>query len=279
MNLWQALTEAAAKLALISDIEDPRFESEVLLRYAIGINRAQLYIDPKKKLEPESEKKFREWVERRLRGEPVAYIIRCREFYGLDFYVDPRVLIPRPETELLVEEAIKLTRNNSVKAIADIGTGSGAIAVSLAVNLPDVQIYATDISPDALEVAGINSVKNRVNQQITLLQGDLLKPLPEPVDLLIANLPYVPQSEAARMPSAKYEPKLALDGGEEGLDQILRLIDGLAGHVKHGGWVLLEIGIGQSKAIVDHFRECFPAASITMIPDLAGIERVVKARN
>lgn len=283
MTLKQALFNAGKMLAGLEDVYDPVFESEVLLRYSLGISRAQLYIDLNQELEPEKEKLFQEWVKRRSLGEPVAYIIRCREFFGIDFYVDPRVLIPRPETELLVEKAIRYSKQfldnvypSTKITIADIGTGSGAVAISLAVNLPHAKIYATDISASALEVAEINSCKHNVTERITLLQGDLLNPLPGPVDILVANLPYVTRADLTRMPSAKYEPELALDGGESGLERIFQLCYQLKGRICPGGCVLLEIGMGQDRAVTDLLHKLFPSSEIKLLVDLGGINRAVK---
>ena len=277
MTLRQALTRATEMLANLEDIENPSLESEVLLKHALQIDRVKLLLEWHKELSPEKEVTFFKWIERRLQGEPIAYIIHCREFYGLDFYVDNRVLIPRPETELLVEEAIGFVQKYPLNAIADIGTGSGAVAISLAVNLSSqARIYATDISASALAVADINCRKHAVVDRITLLQGDLLDPLPEPVDLLIANLPYVQKSDLAGMPFARYEPPLALDGGESGLDKVFRLCRQLKGKVRPGGCVLLEIGEGQGKAVNEFLLALFPSAAIDLIPDLARIERVVK---
>jgi release factor glutamine methyltransferase len=278
VTLQQALTLARERLAALKDVENPSLESEVLLRYALHVTRAKLHLDLDKDLDPEKEKLFRGWMERRLQGEPAAYIIQCREFFGLDFYVDTRVLIPRPETELLVEEAIKFAHDQRVVTMADIGTGSGAIAISLAVNLPRVEIYATDISAPALEVAAINSRKHQVTDRITLIQGDLLEPLPAPVDILIANLPYVTKDDVVQMPSARYEPKLALDGGQNGLDQIYRVSSQLKGKINPGGCVFMEIGLGQSRAIPDFLQTLFPDAKIDVLPDLAGIDRVIKIK-
>ena len=281
MNLKQALSKASARLTGHADVEDPKFESEMLLRYALNISRSQLFLDQNRELEPEKENLFEVWVKRRSAGEPVAYIIGSREFFGLDFYVDSRVLIPRPETELLVEEAIshagKRLKNNSSGRItfADIGTGSGAVAVSVAVNLPPAKIYATDISPSALEVASINCRKHNVTERVTLLEGDLLNPLPEPVDVLIANLPYVTRVELAQMPSARYEPALALDGGESGLDQIFRFCREIEGKMCPGGCVLLEIGLGQDKAVTSLLHDLFPFSEILSLVDLAGINRAI----
>jgi release factor glutamine methyltransferase len=276
VTLKQALVLASRTLAANRDIENSGFESEALLRYLLQISRAQLYLDLNKEIPVEKEPLFHQWIERRLAGEPTAYIINCREFYGLDFYVDQRVLIPRPETELIVEGVINFSRSHSVSVIADIGTGSGAIAVSLAVNIPSAHILATDISGPALEVAHLNCLKHGVSQRVSLIQGDLLEILPGPVDILIANLPYVKQSDLVQIPSARYEPGIALDGGQDGLKQIFRLGRQLKHKVRPGGYVFLEMGMGQGPAIKEYLRQLFPKAPITIMSDLAGIDRIVK---
>ncbi len=276
MTLRQALVQARQRLSGSKDIEDPGLESEVLLRHILHFSRAQLYFDLNVKLNPDQESAFNQWVELRLGGEPLAYIINSREFYGLDFFVDHRVLIPRPETELLVEEAIRFCNSRSTSVLADIGTGSGAIAVSLAAHLPQTKIYAIDISAQALEVARLNSLRHGVTNRVTLLQGDLLAALKHPIDAIIANLPYVRTADWQTMPSAPFEPRQALDGGEKGLDQIFRLIDQLKGKVNPGGWALLEIGMGQAEAVTGYLNKLYPVASIEILKDLAGIERVVK---
>ena len=282
MNIREALKRGAETLARQVDVDDPKFESEVLLRYILNVDRAQLFLDLEKELDPEKNGLFDEWVKRRSFGEPVAYIIKCREFFGLDFYIDNRVLIPRPETELLVENAISyakayLTNHSSDKiTIADIGTGSGVVAISVAANVPQARIYGTDISAPALEVAAINCRKHNVTDRVVLLEGDLLNPLPEPVDVLIANPPYVTHAELAQMPSARYEPSLALDGGIAGLDKIFRLGDQLNGKVVPGGCVLVEIGKGQDKEVVSRLQKSFPTSEIATVKDLAGIHRAVR---
>ncbi len=298
MTLRQALTRAREMLSVLKDVENPALESEVLLRHTLQIDRVRLLLEQDAELEPDKAEIFWQWIHRRLQGEPTAYIIRCREFYGLDFYVDNRVLIPRPETELLVEEAVKFTGTHSVTTIADIGAGSGAVAVSLAVSLsfpsppeipgrkdkaiqyPDsfsqIRIYATDISASALEVTRINCRKHGVAERVILLRGDLLEPLPEPLDILIANLPYVSESDMAGMPSAKFEPEPALNGGKSGLEKISRFCNQLKDKVKPGGCVLLEVGMAQSRAVIAQLHNLFPSADISVLKDLAGIERVVK---
>jgi release factor glutamine methyltransferase len=274
----QALDQARRRLASNKDIEDPGLESEVLFRYVLKLSRAQLYLDLNIDLSPENENAFTKLVERRLQGEPLAYILNSREFYGLAFFIDERVLVPRPETELLVEEAIRFCVKYPAALLADIGTGSGIIGVSLAVHLPRVKIIASDISPQALEVARLNAEKHKVSNRITFLQGDLLGPLKFPVDAVIANLPYVRTADWQAMPSRTFEPRLALDGGKEGLDQFFRLIDQLKGKVNKGGQVLLEIGLGQAKAVTEYLQEAFPESIIEALRDLAGIKRVVRMR-
>jgi len=278
VTLQQALTQARMRLAACPDVADPILESEVLLRYTLHLTRAQLHLDLHHELDASQALQMHQWTERRCQGEPLAYIIGCREFFGLDFYVDSRVLIPRPETELLVEEALRISRQNPQGIIADIGTGSGAIAVSLAKSLPRVKIYAVDISAAALEVAAINSRNHGVTDRLILLQGDLLDPLPEKAGLILANLPYVPRTEWQAMPSAKYEPELALNGGDDGLDQVFRLGRQLNTQLAAGGSALLEIGLGQDRAVTAFFHRRYPSASIETLPDLAGIPRVVKLR-
>jgi release factor glutamine methyltransferase len=270
LNLKQAL-RLAREILSQNGVEDAPLEGELLLRHTLSIDRVQLYIDLEKELTPRQEGAFRRLLERRLSGEPSAYITGHREFYGLDFRVNPSVLIPRPESELLVETALAIARNYPISIIADIGTGSGAIAVSLAFNLPQAKIYATDISAAALGVALANCRKHGVSGRVLLLEGNLLEPLPEAVDIIVANLPYVSQPELA----PRFEPPLALDGGAGGIKIIKQLCQQAGGKLKAGGWLLLEIGQGQRAAIAAILHNIFPEGEIEVIPDLGGVERVV----
>jgi len=271
VSLKQVLSRARVILAQ-KNIEDTPLECELLLRHTLGISRTQLYLDLDRKLNPEQEAAFRRFIERRLGGEPAAYITGHREFYGLDFYVDPRVLIPRPESELLVEEALRLAQNHPLSAIAEVGTGSGAVAVSLALELAETRIYATDISAPALEVAWINCQKHGVTDRVCLLHGNMLDPLPEAVDLIIANLPYVRKSDLSGI---VFEPRLALDGGGDGIEKIRRLCCQVGDKLCTGGSLLLEVGQGQGRAVTTLLNTLFPGGKIKVIPDLSGIERVV----
>jgi release factor glutamine methyltransferase len=276
VTLKQTLARAREILAS-GKIEDLELESEILLRHVLGINRIELYQRPDLELSPAAEEKFWSVIRRRLNNEPTAYITGHKEFYGLDFDVNPSVLIPRPETELLAERAIDTINNRYFSISADIGTGCGAVAISLAVNLPQVKIYATDISPDALKVALQNCRKHGVEDRITLISGDLLEPLPEPVDLIVANLPYVRKSDLPGINTGNFEPLIALDGGQDGLEQIRRLITQLRESKKlhPAGVLLMEIGQGQSNTIIALLHQNFPLADIEVFQDLGGIERVV----
>jgi len=220
----------------------------------------------------------------------VAYITGHKEFYGLDFYVDRRVLVPRPETELLVEKGLEIGRAiSNPLTIADVGTGCGAIAISLAVHLPRAIIYALDASSEALEVTALNRCRHSVERNVHLLQGDLLSPLPEPVDLIVANLPYVSRAEWEQLPRtiATYEPRSALDGGPDGLDAIRRLLAQARSHLKPQATILLEIGATQGAAATDLARRSFDnpptllrtphfsRATVEVVQDYAGLDRMV----
>lgn len=281
MTVKQALRRAGDILAS-KGIEAPYFESELLMRHILNIDRVRLIIEIDRELGPSEYNAFFGNIERRLKGEPTAYITGQREFYGLDFIVNRNVLIPRPESELLVDKALEIGRGRNLSSIADIGTGCGAIAISLAVNLPETDIYATDISPDALKVARSNCRKHGVANRVSLLEGDLLSPLPQPVDIIIANLPYVREPELAGVNTDGFEPKLALDGGADGLEKVRRLCvqagEKLRPHStssgQAGGCLLLEIGQGQGEEVVALLKGLYPSGEVELTPDLSGIDRV-----
>jgi release factor glutamine methyltransferase len=274
VNRRQVLTLSRSLLA-DARIEDASLEAEILLRHVLGIGRARLFAELALDFTPLQEKDLRALIERRLQGEPSAYITGRREFYGLDFNVNPRVLIPRPETEMLVEKTIEICRARSIQTIADIGTGCGAIAVSLAVNVPSVSIYATDISPEALEVAAQNAAGHGAGDRITFLRGNLLEPLPQPVDIIVANLPYVNKADLSL---GGFEPLLALDGGLDGLDKIRELGSGAGTKLNSGGHLILEIGQGQADAVFTMLRQALPSGQIEISRDLAGIARLINLR-
>lgn len=266
--------------ALREASETPRLDAELLLAHALGVSRARLLAELQTPPTSEVTRQFGELIARRATREPVAYLVGSKEFYGLELFVDRRVLVPRPETELLVEYALAWVRDQytpraaAAPSIADIGTGSGCIAISLAVYLPDAQVYAVDISPEALDVARRNAERHAVAGRVKLLQGDLLAPLRQPVDLLISNPPYTILTEidaGVRL----HEPHLALDGGVAGLAVYRRLLASAPGALRPGGAVLLEIGADQGDAVTALARQALPAARVMLHQDLAGHDRVV----
>lgn len=267
------------------NIPDTRLEVELLMMYTLGINRAELYVRLEETLSSEAAKEFRQLVQRRCNHEPTAYILKQRQFYGIDFYVDHRALIPRPETELLVEEAIKFTSqcisSPAPLLIADVGTGSGAIAISLAMNLPKTEIYAVDISVDALDIARRNCEQHQVTQRVHLLLGNMINLLPQKVNIIVANLPYVTDSDMDDLcPEIKnFEPRIALAAGIDGLDKIRQLLYEAKEKLLPDGLILLEMGQGQAEAVTSIARNHFPDARIDVMPDLAGIERVARILN
>lgn len=281
MTLGDALYLTRCELAA-ANLDCATTEAELLLRHVLGISKTQIYSEPEQLLTTREINRLRHLTQRRLLHEPIAYILRCCEFYGIEFYIDHRALIPRPETELLVEEAINFARHHfspgNKLTIADIGTGSGAIAISLALALPKVKIYATDISASALEVANINRRRYKVDSQVELLQGNLLEPLPEPVDTIVANLPYIRNCELQTLSPeiTNFEPTLAIAGGNDGWDKIRLLLDQVPGKLRPEGYLLLEIGQRQDKAVSSMINSYFPQARVELIPDLSGINRVVR---
>jgi len=268
-------------------VADASVEAELLLGHVLGVSRTGLYTEPERPLTSAETERLRHLVRRRLDREPAAYILGHCEFYGINFYVDSHTFIPRPETELLVEKAVELARRISHRGeqtiIADIGTGCGAIAISLALALPGAKIYGTDISPSALQVAEVNCRRHGVDGRVELLQGNLLEPLPRAVDMIVANLPYVRDCEFRDLSPEirEHEPKIALAGGRDGLDKIREMLEQMRGK---GGTLgaegptcfLLEIGQGQGEMVASLVGNYFQEASVELISDLGGVERVVK---
>lgn len=272
------LSEASSRL-LNAGVETPLLDAEVLLSRAADLSRTQLVAHPEAVPTLPQSDRFCQWIDLRAARMPLAYIIGSREFFGLEFEVSPAVLVPRAETEILVERTIELLHDKPC-TIADLGVGSGAIAVSLAVSLREAHIYGTDCSGEALEIAHRNAEKHGVGQRVHLRHGDLLEPLDGPdFDAVVSNPPYVPSAEIPNLQPevALHEPHGALDGGPDGLDYYRRIVPGARLYLRQGGWLLVEIGAGQSAEVCAMFCEA-GYIDVRAVPDLAGIERVVMGR-
>lgn len=262
--------------------DTPQLDAELLLAFTLNQSRTWLLTYPEFSLNNQQQEQFLWRVERRRQHEPVAYIVGQKAFFGLDFLVTPDVLIPRPDTELLVETALEIASGWEADAsptIADVGTGSGCIAVSLAKNLAKAYLTAIDISSQALQVAKKNAAAHGVSDRIKFLQGDLLAPFPEPVNMIVSNPPYVSQPELQAedmMPDVvQYEPDLALNGGESGLDLVEQLLTQATEKLKPGGSMLVEIGYRQGEAVKKLAASCFPFATVAIRQDLAGLDRLL----
>jgi release factor glutamine methyltransferase len=256
-----------------------RIDAELLLAHCLGKDRTALYRDASDRLTPQQEQCFLSLLERRGKGEPLAYITEIKEFMGNDFFVKPGVLIPRPDTELMVEKVAEVYTERQI--LVDVGTGSGAIAISLALLLNWKQIYAIDISSTALEVARHNALRHGLGERIEFIQGDLLAPILKikdlKLDFITANLPYIPTGEIPGLMAdvRDYEPLLALDGGQDGLDFYRRLIFQAREILKPGAYLLMEIASGQGELLK---RIMASEWSLEIFADLAGRERLVVAR-
>ena len=268
-------THAALEAA---GIPDARLEAELLLTNVLSVPRHRIYAFQEQELTPEETDLLAGLLERRLSREPLAYILGHKEMYGVDLAVGPGVMIPRPETELLVERCLFLgmmRMQEGEMVIAEPGTGSGGISINLAIHLPVAKIYATDLSAEALKIAEINVRMHNVQDRVTLLQGDLLDPVAEPVDLIVANLPYIPTDRIATLqPEVRREPREALDGGPDGLDVIRRLLRQSLHKLKSTGVMVLEIDPDQVQPLTEDALALFPGAAINVEQDLAHLDRV-----
>ncbi|MDR3737854.1 MAG: peptide chain release factor N(5)-glutamine methyltransferase [Terracidiphilus sp.] len=278
MRLRDAVEKGAAQLCTGPHPERARRDAECLLLHATGMSRASLLAHGDDTLSPEHAAVFDALTERRAAGEPIQQITGEAEFYGLPFRVTRDVLIPRPETEHLVERAIAIAQSLPAPRIVDIGAGSGAIAVALAHALPHAAVTTVDLSPNALAVARENAVRNHLAERIRFAEGELLAPVAgEQFELIVSNPPYEPQADrdSLALEVRDYEPALALFAGADGLEIYRRLIPAAFAALTPGGALLLEIGYGQRNAIHELLTAaCF--TTITFTPDLQGIPRVAE---
>jgi release factor glutamine methyltransferase len=286
VTLKQALTSAVAELE-VNAVGSPRMNAEVLLMFTLGCDRAYLYSHPERELNADEQSRYDEAIARRASGYPSQYITGHQEFWGLDLIVTPAVLIPRPETEHIVEVVTEIVREERPDnwdqprrpKIVDVGTGSGAIALALAKELPAAEVLATDVSTEALEVARANAARLQLESRIRFERSDVLDSVSRDgsFDFVVSNPPYVALSEADKVQDVvkKFEPKHAVFAGEHGLDVIRRLIPQAHEALRRGGFLVMEIGYSMSEAvmaIMNGFDE------VHAVPDLAGIPRVVVGR-
>jgi release factor glutamine methyltransferase len=260
-------------------IPDARLEAEVLVMNVMRMARQNIFGEQDTEVSEEQQAALDELLERRYNREPLAYLLGQREFYGINVMLTPAVLIPRPETEGLVEHALFMAlmgMESTDLIIADVGTGSGAIAINLAIHLPAAKIFAVDVADEVLDVAAFNIRAHGVSERVTLGIGDLLEPVPEPIDLIVANLPYIPTDRISTLqPEVRQEPALALDGGPDGLDLIRRLLTQAESKLKDSGIILLEMDPDQIPVVQELAIQHFPEGSTSVEEDLAGMDRIL----
>lgn len=275
MRLADTLAGARAQLVAAGlTPADAAIDVDLYARTILGWDRARLLVDQADPAPAALEPRFSEWVARRAHREPSAYIIGMREFWGLDFLVSPDVLIPRPETEFIVEEALPLLRAIDSPRVADIGTGSGVLAVALAHELARASVVATDISAQALAVAGRNAATHEVDRRLTLVQTSYLDGVDGPFDVIVSNPPYVREGDKPALSrDVRHEPDVALFGGDDGLRHVAGVLDAAVAKLRPGGWFLMEFGYGQEDGVRGLIAER-PALRLDRIrDDLQGIAR------
>jgi len=281
MNIRDILNRAAVRLER-AGLTSPRLDAEVLLFSYLQADRLEIYRNPERALTEAEISGFEGWVERRAQGEPVSYISGKKEFWSLLFEVDRDVLVPRPETEILVEEVIKAGREleQAGLRILEIGVGSGAVSVAIARELPAARLTATDISADAISVALKNARKHGVEGRIDLLCGSLFEPLSGIFDIIVSNPPYISTEEFARLPRdvREYEPRQALLAGADGAAFHREIIAGSKKRLKKRGWLFMEMGAGQRESIEETLKRSGAFDCIETRRDYGGVERVIRAR-
>ncbi|MCH2513380.1 MAG: peptide chain release factor N(5)-glutamine methyltransferase [Chloroflexi bacterium] len=279
MPVLRTIIQDTHKKLESAGIPDARLEAEVLVMNVMRMARQSIFAEQETEVTGQQQAALDEFLERRYSREPLAYILGQREFYGINVVLTPAVLIPRPETEGLVEQALFMAlmgMESTELTIADVGTGSGAIAINLAIHLPSAKIYAVDVQDAVLDVAAYNVRVHGVADRVNLAIGDLLDAVPEPVDLIVANLPYIPTDRIPTLqPEVQQEPVLALDGGPDGLDLVRRLLIQAEDKLNSHGIILLEIDPDQIPVVQELALQHFPEGSTSVEKDLAGMDRIL----
>lgn len=289
MQVARLLEQAVSWLKGVS--ESALLDAQVLMAHVLNKPRPWILAHPEAELKPDQENAYQLALERLIKDEALPYVVGHWEFFGLDFILTPDVLIPRPETELLVERALDwLGAHPRRRQLADIGTGSGCIAISLAVHVPDLMVVATDLSQAALDIAKINAKAHNVSDRIQFLHTDLLNFQPSTflpagrhgnlrlLDTIVANLPYIPTARLKELEVARREPLAALDGGADGLKLVRRLLEQAPLVLAPSGLLLLEIDSSHAQEARSLAQMAFPQAQSALIPDLAGCDRLVEIR-
>jgi release factor glutamine methyltransferase len=282
MQLKQAV-DSAYEVLVANDVPSPRLNAELLLMFVLARERAYLFAHPERELSSEEQYRYDQVIRERARGCPTQYITGHQEFWGLDLLVSPAVLIPRPETEHVVETVLELVKQFDPEPqrklrLVDVGTGTGCIALALASELPQADVHASDISEEALEMARINAARLRLDQRVHFRKSDLLAAFPrDTFDFVISNPPYVGDSEADKVQKQvrDFEPRIAVFSGKEGLDIYRRLIPQAREVLKPGGWFVAEIGFSAEASVKELLHGW---ADIQVTADLQGIPRVIAAR-
>jgi release factor glutamine methyltransferase len=282
MMAEQPVTTIASALdwgrTMLRDASDTHLmDARLLLSAALEVKQEYLIQVPERTLTPQQTSTYQEMVSQRAQGEPIAYLLGKQMFYDIEVCVTPDVLIPRPETELLVEKVIAFAKGKNA-VIVDVGAGSGIIALALAKHLPTAQVTGIDLSSAALDVARCNSEHLGLTDRVRWLRGNLLQPMldrEETADVIVANLPYIPTDEMLKLDVSKHEPIVALDGGTDGLDVIRRFLENAPKVLRDGGLVMMEIGSGQGAVVKTIAEMAFPDATVRVDADLAGHERIV----
>lgn len=269
-------------------IQNPRLNAELLLARSLNLGREGLYIHLQDPIGEKEKTVLEELIQRRVSGEPLQYILEHQEFWSMDLKVNPRVLIPRADTELLVEQALFVLSgicSERPPSVLEVGTGSGAVAIALAREVATIFLVATDISGQALLLARQNAQEAGVSEKIGFIEGDLMGAFrlsegKEPFDLILSNPPYIVRSEIGRLAREvkDFEPMLALDGGEDGFDFHRAIISQSPEYLRRGGWLLLEVGQGQAQEVTEMVEKTGKFSPSGRIQDLSGVERVVRAQ-